>query len=189
MKTLRVSAISFLMLLLASAAFADSINDPKIIIHGVQGGTFVTCPPGGCTDVGTHFSFMSPAKGYGKLFFTNASGVNWTSLKLVETGVPAADISCKQSLFLGCTVETLKSGAVEILLAGTKGTFNPQNGILAGSSFVIDFACNGPGQCWPKGGILFNATANAVPEPATMALMMTGVAAIFSRRKRWKTGR
>ena len=54
------------------------------------------------------------------LFFTNTSGKNWTSLSLIETGVPAADISCTQSLFLSCTTETLKNGSVEILLSGVR---------------------------------------------------------------------
>jgi hypothetical protein len=172
-----------LVLLFSLAAFADSINDPVIIIHGVQGGGFITCPPQGCTQVGMTFSFTSPQ--HGKLFFTNASGQNWTSLALIESGVPAANISCSQSLFLNCSIRTLKDGKVEVLLSGVKhGLDNPHNGIPAGSSFYIGFGCV-QGNCWPKGGVSWTAQANPIPEPGTVALIVTGLGLIGSRRKRW----
>ncbi len=187
MKISRVCLLLMLSLLCASLAFADGIKDPKIIIRGVQGGGapgFGHCPPAGCTNVGMNFTFTSPDKGRGMLFFTNASGKNWTSLKLIEKGVPAAAISCSQSLFLSCTIRTLNNGSVEILLAGIKGG-NPRNGIPAGSSFSIGFACVDK-NCWPRGGVSFSGHAGAAPEPGTIALMVTGVGAILSRRKRWK---
>ena len=86
----------------------------------------------------------------GTLFFTNASGKNWTSLSLIETGVPAADISCEQTLFLNCTTKTLKNGSVEILLSGRQGGLNPRTGILAGQSFAITFRLR-ERSCWPGG--------------------------------------
>ena len=186
MKTSRICALVLLTLLCSLAALADSLKDPTIIIRGVQGGGFVTCPPEGCTPVGMTFTFTSPAKGQGRLFFTNASGKNWTSLRLIESGVPAADLSCGTSLFMSCKIETLKDGRVEILLSGVhrKGMDNPRNGIPAGSSFLIGFGCV-HGNCWPKGGVNFTAQAN-VPEPGTVALMVTGVGLICSRRKLWK---
>jgi hypothetical protein len=189
MKTYRMCALVLLVLLCSLAALADSVKDPTIIIHGVQGGGFIACPPQGCTPVGLKFSFTSPANGHGKLFFTNASGKNWTSLRLIESGVPAGNISCQQSMFLSCKIETLQDGKVEILLSGVrhKGMDNPRNGIPAGSSFLIGFGCI-QGNCWPKGGVNFTAQAN-VPEPATVALMVTGLGLIGSCRKRWKNRR
>src|SRR3974390_3152445 len=105
MKTSRICVLVALVLVCSMAVFADSIKDPKIIIHGVQGGggIFAMCPPQGCTTVGLTFTFTSPAKGEGTLFFTDASGKNWTSLELIERGVPGSDIACDQSLFLSCT--------------------------------------------------------------------------------------
>jgi hypothetical protein len=188
MKTSRISLLIALLVIVSVAAFANPINDPKIIIHGVQGsGGFASCPISGCTGVGLTFTFTSPEKGSGPLFFTNVSGKNWTSLTLIEKGVPAADVTCAQALFLSCTVKTLKDGSTEILLSGVhhKGQLNPLNGIPAGSSFVIDFACV-QGNCWPKGGIDFQAHAGVAPEPGTMALLATGIGAIVSRRKSWK---
>jgi PEP-CTERM motif len=184
MKISRVCLLILLPLLSTALALADSINDPKIVIRGVSSGSsgFTQCPASGCTNVGLNFTFSVPESGRGSLFFTNASGKNWTSLKLIETGVPAAAISCSQSLFLSCTVKTLKNGSVEILLAGVKGN-NPRNGILNGSSFEINFAPTG--EHWP-GGLTFTAHAGAVPEPGTIALVTTGIGAIVSRRRRWK---
>ena len=189
MKISRLYALVVVVLLSSLAAFASSVNDPKVIIHGVDSGTnapsvFAHCPPQGCTSVGMNFSFNVPQKGTGTLFFTNASGKNWTSLTLIESGVPAAAVSCSQALFLSCTVKTLQNGSVAIVLAGVKGAHNPQVGIPAGANFAITFACVNGG-CWPK-GLPFTGQAGAVPEPGTMALLITGVGAIFSRRKTWK---
>ena len=184
MKTSRLCLLVVISLLCTGLAFADGIKDPKIIIRGVQGGGFRGCPPSGCTNVGMNFSFTVPEKGHGTLFFTNTSGKNWTSLKLIEKGVPAAAISCSQSLFLSCSIRTLEDGSVEILLAGVKGQ-NPRPGIRNGQSFSINLACVKK-DCWP-GGLQFTAHAGtSAPEPGAIALMVTGVGAILSRRKRWK---
>jgi len=132
MKISQICAIAALLAVSSMMAFADGINDPKIIIHGVNGGnTPLNCGPSGCQGVGVNFSFTIPKSGKGFLYFTNESGKNWTSLTLVETGVPAADISCSQSLFLNCTTKTEKNGSVEILLTGIRNGLNPHNGIHA----------------------------------------------------------
>lgn len=186
MKISRLGSLLVLSLLCAGLAFADGIKDPKIIIKGVSGGGFAhTCPPEGCTNVGMNFQFNVPnnKNGTGTLFFTNASGKNWTSLRLIETGVPAASVSCAQSLFLSCSVRTLENGSVEILLSGIKG-HNPKQGIPNGASFSIGFACVN-GNCWP-GGLGISGHAGSAPEPGTIALVVTGLGAMISRRKRWK---
>jgi len=185
MRLRQVGAVVLLLVAGSVMALADGINDPQIIIHGVGGAAPVTCPPEGCTGVGLNFSFSVPESGVGTLFFTNTSGQNWTSLALFEKGVPAADISCQSGLFLSCTTTTLKNGTVEILLSGVKGSDNPDRGILNGQSFAIQFACVKK-SCWP-GGLDFTAHANgAVPEPASIVLMVTGFGALVSRRKMWK---
>jgi len=185
MKISRICALVLLVVVGSALAFGDSVNDPKIIIHGLSGAAPSTlCPEGKCTNVGINFSFSVPKHGSGFLFFTNASGKNWTSLTLVETGVPASAISCIQNLFLSCTSKTRENGSVAIVLSGIKGSKNPQIGILNGQSFAIGFACLS-GSCWP-GGLEFTAHAGAVPEPGTIALMVTGLGALVSRRKMWK---
>ncbi len=189
MKTSQICACVLLLVVGSAMAFADGINDPKIIIQSAASGT--SSPLGsceGCKNVGLNFGFGVPAGGTGTLFFTNASGVNWTSLTLVEHGhqVPAADINCHSNLFLSCTATDLKNGNVAIVLAGIKGSLNPDRGILNGQSFSIAFSCIGE-SCWP-GGLDFSGHANttSVPEPGTVALMITGLGAIVSRRKMGK---
>jgi PEP-CTERM motif len=185
MKISRLCAAALVLMVGTAMSFADGI-DPKIIIHGVLGGSPIHCSPEVCQNVGLNFTFGTPASGSGTLFFTNNSGVNWTSLKLIETNpvISAANIKCASYLFKSCTTTTLPNGSVEILLQGVKGGLNKDVGIRAGQSFSIQFACINNG-CWP-GGLDFGAHANSVPEPGTVALLMTGLGGIISRRKLWR---
>ena len=188
MKIAQVCALALLVVLGSAVAFADGIHDPRVIVGGGGGGG--ACEQ--CQGVGLNFSFTVPDNGTGTLFFTNESGKNWTSLKLIETGVPAADISCHSFLFESCKAETLKNGSVEILLSGvTRGGGGPlwkDRGIPNGTNFSIQFSCVGK-SCWPA-GLQFNAHASArvatTPEPETVGLMVTGLVGIFSRRKYWR---
>jgi len=184
MKISQICALAVLLVLGSVMAFADGINDPKIIIHGVNGGDSAEgCPK--CVNVGLTFSFNIPKSGKGTLFFTNTSGKNWTSLALITNGKePAEDINCVQTVFLHCSTKTLKNGSVEILLSGVKGGLNPRIGIQNGQSFAMTFQCSGG--CWVNGGSSVMGHAGTVPEPGTVALLVTGLGAIVSRRKRWK---
>jgi hypothetical protein len=185
---MKISQILTLTLLFASAlAFADPINDPKIILHGAGGGALIPGRCEQCVNVGANFSFSVPPSGSGNLFFTNASGINWNSLTLVEKGVPAADISCRSDLFASCSTKTLKNGSVEILL-GNGNTGWRNHGIPNGASFEISFSCV-KGSCWP-GGLKFNGHGSTnsmpgTPEPESIALMVTGLGVLVSRRKSW----
>jgi len=173
MKILRALFALVLVLMLAAAAFANSSTDPKIIVRDP------VCS-GPCTPVGTHFTFTVPASGTGILLFNNASGVAWTTLRLVESGVAAANVDCQTNVFLNCTVGTLPNGKTFILLSGIGGGFA---GITPGENFSITFGCaTGVCQPWP-GNLPFSGVAN-VPEPATVALVLTGLGGIVLRRKR-----
>jgi hypothetical protein len=188
MRISQICAVAVLLVVASVMAFGDGINDPKIIIRNFNSNSNanpdLSCPSQGCKDVGVNFTFSVPKRGTGILFFTNTSGKNWTSLALIEKGEPAIDITCVQVVFLNCTTKTLKNGSVEILLSGVHCGLNPRNGILNGQSFYINFA-KVNGVPWP-GGLQFSAHAGTVPEPGTVALMMTGLAAMVSRRKMWK---
>jgi hypothetical protein len=166
----RVLLIAVIVALCASAAMADSVLDPTIVIRDPA------CPSGGCVSVGSNFTFGVPNSGFGTLFFTNASGINWFSLKLTESGVAANAITCITTAFANCSVSTI-NGVTTILVSGVNGGFT---GIKNGENFSIVFQCN-DGNCWP-GGLDFTATAST-PEPGTMALLATGIGALWTRRK------
>ncbi len=195
MKTSQICACVLLLVVGSAMAFADGINDPKIIIQSASAASIPMVPcTTGCVR-GLNFAFGVPAGGTGKVFFTNESGVNWTSLTLIEQGknkIPAIDISCHSNLFVSCTEKDLKNGNVAIVLSGIKGINpdNPDRGIRNGQSFSIGFSCAGK-SCWPLTGVNFvgHANALAVPEPGTIALMVTGLGAMVSRRKLWKNRR
>ena len=159
MKTIRTLSLVALIVLCSLATFAQR-KDPKIIIRGVPGGgavaPFSHCPPEGCTPVGVDFTFTVTHNGGLPLFFNNASEQNWVSLTLTESGVPAQDVTCVQSLFLSCAVTDQEDGSTQIVLSGIKG-LNPRNGILAGANFLIGFGCVN-GSCWPR-GLSFSAHA------------------------------
>ncbi len=185
MRISRICAVALWLVVGSVMAFADGINDPKIVIHAINGGGDA---PEGCPKcvaiTGLNFSFQIPKSGTGGLFFTNETGSNWTSLTLIETGEPANDISCHALMFMHCSTKTLKNGSVEILMSGVKSGLNPKIGILNGESFAIAFGCSNG--CWINGGSMVQGSAGTVPEPGTVALMVTGLGAIVSRRKRWR---
>ena len=195
MKISRIGVLVLLVVLGSAVAFGDSVNDPKIIIRGASSNVpaALTSSEGSMPVPGMNFTFGVPADGNVQQFFTNASGKNWTSLTLIENGkVPAIGITCDQNLFLTCTAKTLKNGNVAIVLSGGKGE-SVASGIGNGQTFFIQFpvVCpNGNGNCWPA-GLDFTAHAHvgAVPEPSTVALMMTGLALLVSRRRLWKNRR
>jgi hypothetical protein len=166
--------VAVALLVAATGALADSVADPKIIIRDPA------CPGGGCIQAQNNFSFQSPAGGTGVVFFTNASGNNWFNLKLTEVGVPANLITCITDVWAKCTVSTAANGVTTIFLSGLGPNFP---GILAGQNFSIVFGCE-TGHCdpWP-GNLQFTAVSN-VPEPGTLALVLTGVGVIV--RRRWR---
>lgn len=176
MKSFRALLVLMVVLGCAAAVFASSSLDPKVIIKDP------VCPTKVCTPVGMTFTFGVPASGKGTLFFSNASGQNWTTLRLVESGIPASAISCQTNAFASCTVGTLANGKTFIFLSGVGGSFK---GLQNGAAFSITFACVKK-SCWP-GGLDFRGTANlasaTVPEPTTIALLLTGVGGIVTRRK------
>jgi hypothetical protein len=188
MKISQICAVVLLLVVGAVMAFADSTNDPTVIVKGL--GNSGVIANDGCqyTCASFSFNFKTPASGTGTLDFTNATDVTWTSLTLVENGnsVPLADIRClTSSAFTTCTRAMTGNGPgghPELIYSG--GT-----GIAPGGNFAIGFGCY-KGGCWP-GGLSFGGAANtpngvSVPEPGTIALMVTGLGALVSRRKQWK---
>jgi hypothetical protein len=172
MKSARVLLVLLLILGCSAVVFANSVPDPKVIIKDPP------CP--GCTPVGTNFSFGTPAGGSGTLHFLNISGVNWSTLRLTETGVPFNAIACETDAFLSCSLGTLSNGQTFIFLSG----LDPAHlGIPLGHGFGIAFACLEG--CWP-GDLDFTGRANlrsaTVPEPASVGLVLLGLTGIVRRK-------
>lgn len=176
MKIFRAVLVLMTVLACAAAALASSSTDPKVIIKDP------VCPTTVCTPVGANFTFGVPSSGTGTLFFSNASGKDWTTLRLIESGIPASAVSCQTNAFANCTLGTLSNGKTFVFLSGVGGSFK---GLQNGAAFSISFACVNS-NCWP-GGLDFRGTANlpsaTAPEPTTVALLLTGLGGIVTRRK------
>jgi hypothetical protein len=167
--------LAFALLLCTAAAFADTVNDPGVIIRNKKG----TCAS--CTKVGMKFSFTSTANNGGVFNLQNVSGSNWFNLKLTEKGVPASAIVCKTNIFATCHITT-KNGVTTILVAGISGHLP---GIQNMANFQIELHCPpGAENCKPwQSGMKFNGVAN-VPEPGTLAMVATGVGVLLNRRRK-----
>ena len=174
MKTsMKTCVLGMVLAICAVAAHAGSITDPKVIIRDPVG-----CPSHACVSVtGLTFAFTVPSKGFGVLNFLNASGATWKSLILTETGVAAANISCSAPGVFSCSVLAMGATGAKIVLTATAGF----TGIPNGNSFEVILSCVNS-TCWP-GGLGVSAAANAVPEPTSIALMLTGLGALVTRRK------
>ena len=173
--SMKACVLGMVLAVCALAAHADSINDPRIIVRDPVG-----CPSNACVTLGLGqltFSFNVPSAGFGALHFLNSTGVAFNSLILTETGVAAANISCSAPGVFSCALVALGTSGAKIVLTAT-GNFT---GIPNGNSFEILLSCVNS-NCWP-GGMNVDAAANAVPEPATMALMLTGLGVLFTCRK------
>jgi hypothetical protein len=179
MKTsMKACVLGMVLAVCAAAAHAGSITDPVIVIRDPVG-----CPSHACVTVtGFTFGFSVPSSGFGVLNFLNASGATWKSLILTETGVAAANITCSAPGVFSCTVVALGSNSAKIVLTATAGF----TGVPNGNSFEIILGCVNS-TCWP-GNLSVAAAANAVPEPGTVALMLTGLGVLFLLVTRRKLG-
>jgi PEP-CTERM motif len=169
------------VLVLVGCSFANSMNDPKVVIGGtgaplletvtVSGNTFSFVSPSG-TSPGTSPCIVNSQTDT-DCSIINGNDFTWSSLTFLITPTQG-NLSCDGgSFFAHCTVNnklgiiTFSSGCVEDFCTsgiGPGGSFAMSvEGFLAGTGFGV--------------------TANGVPEPASLVLMMTG-ALVFLRRRR-----
>ena len=151
--------------------------------------------------VGTTFTFTSNGAGGGFLEFTNNSGVDWTSLAIVETGVPAfigefQNIFLTTNAFENATATDRPDGSTLLLFSGISTDCTPNSvglpcGIRAGTLFTINLnddstSPDGSGGWLDANSnpIGFAATANPVPEPASLLLLGTGMVGLFGSKFR-----
>jgi len=105
MRISQICAVAVLLVVASVMAFGDGIKTIQRSSSATSIATLtlaltldLSCPSQGCKDVGVNFTFSVPKRGTGRLFFTNTSGKNWTSLALIEKGEPAVDIHLVQGL-------------------------------------------------------------------------------------------
>jgi PEP-CTERM motif len=179
--SLRAFSILVIVSLSCLAAYADS--DPRVIIRDA--------PPG--HGVQEDFSFSLPGKQgqsfTGDLSFTNRTDQTWTSLALFFVPTPTFTYSCSakgSGIFNYCDslTDPQNSSLTEFLFENVAGMGKLGTGILPCENFTFGFSGTTGGAQWAS-GTKFTAVA-AVPEPATLAFLLTGIAAIVARRKLWK---
>jgi len=173
-KTLAKLLVASLVLVLFPVGARANSYDPGIIIKDP-----VVCNPPNCTVItGNSFSFTVTKLATYNVSFLNSSGANWTGFTFTETGVAAQNITCTSTIF-SCTVNPFGQNGAQLVLTAVAGL---PGVIPVGSVLEIGLQCLPT--CWPV-GLQFNVVANT-PEPGTMVLLLTGVGAIFVRRKRAK---
>jgi hypothetical protein len=174
---LRVVAFAFVgCFLVSTKAHSDSVNGLARSVNSLS-----TCPLGGCFSWDPNASavgFNLSSRG-GTLAATlqlntrNGIGLSVTEFKIF---IPKAglDITCASNIFSTCSVENQLRSTVVVFSGGT---------IHPNQHFLFDFGCAAMTPCsWPTEQQVFTRTITNVPEPGTMALLLTGVAAPLVRR-------
>ena len=183
MKTPALCFAGALLVLCSLSAFANSEKDPRIVVKD---------PPlceAGCVGVGQIFSFGLPAGSgnfTGTLSFQNNSDVTWFNLIITEKGVAFSSVSCGFSAFFNfCQVVPVKGNADAAKIEFFNLYGDGKGGIAPGQTF--NFGFKGWSRSTEFTGHGYGGAPPAVPEPTTLALMLTGAGAIVGRRKFWKT--
>ncbi|HLW84384.1 MAG TPA: PEP-CTERM sorting domain-containing protein [Candidatus Sulfotelmatobacter sp.] len=182
MKTPALCVAGMLFVLCSLSAFANSVKDPRIVVKD---------PPlcdDGCIGVGQIFNFGLPAgtgNFNGTLSFQNNSDVTWFNLIITEKGEAFTSVSCGFSAFFNfCQVVPVKNNPDAAKIEFFNLYNNGKGGIAPGQ--VFNFGFTGWSRATDFAGHGYDGAPPTVPEPATMALMLTGAGAIVSRRKFWK---
>jgi hypothetical protein len=167
------------------------------------------CQPGD-TDVFAsplnNFGPIQPVNGGGEFGFCNRTGQDWTSILIaVQTTVPLANIVCDPSnAFLAC----LKATSPDVpnldylyFVGLAENPPFPFVGIRNNERFTISLDCDpsAPGGCstppdWPEGTTFWGygnfplgqqplPNPLSTPEPASLALLGAGIAAVLWRKK------
>ncbi len=179
MQLKRLLVVAACVLALAGMSFADSLNDPKIIVGGggntpildqitITGNTFSVFSSTGTTPPCTVNGQSDPT-----CEVTNGNNYTWTTLSFLISPTQG-NLSCDGGFFFaGCSVNN-DLGIVSFFACN--GQFC-DSGITPGGTFI--FEAQG---FLPNTG--FGGTANSVPEPASLVLLLTGAGALFVRRRR-----
>jgi len=174
---LRVLAFASVTCFVWSAeARGDSVNSLALSINSLS-----NCPSSGCfswdpTASAIGFSISSNGRTLAatlELHAVNGIGVDVKGFKIF---IPATglDITCASNIFATCSVDSQYRATLIVFSGGA---------IYPNQHFLLDFSCASTAPCaWPTTGVFVRTLTN-VPEPGTMTLLLTGVAAILLKRR------
>jgi len=186
MKVFSVLLLGGMFVTCCAAAHADSIpiHDPEVIMAGGSGSL----------PVGSAFSFTSPSGtspisllggspclvagiiSVPDCIFKNATKSTWTSLSFdISPGNQIGPFVCTAlDYFANCSFNS----------SGTQVTFSGGPGIGAGDDFLVEVIAWLP-------NTQFEGRAkdppNAIPEPATVGLLLMGFGALLVKRRPWRS--
>jgi len=191
MKSLRIAALSLLVVLCAPLAQASTIPPDPVIRQGggdpsaspIFTADFSILSPSGtspatspCILTEGSFKFTSPTCFFEDDINPSGTGLAITKLVFDISGISPKSISCallNKLDFTSCSVGPFDDG-------GTMVTFSGGPGIAFHGDFTLNFVAFPENTSF--GGVA-TASASAVPEPNTLALFLAGIGALLIGRR------
>ena len=171
------------LILCAGMARANPVNNLELSVNslsGCLGGSF--CFGWDPTASAIGFTISSSSGTY-QLYAVNTGGLPYRNLEitslLLVISATGIDITCASNIFANCSVTDHPHGTWVSFSDGR---------ILPGQYFSLNFGCSSGTCSWPAGTSVTAFSGTNVPEPGSMALILTGIGAILTRRELWKTG-
>jgi hypothetical protein len=163
------------LILCAGVVRADSIdlNALNLSITSLSG-----CPTSSCFGWDPRASSITlTLPSSGTLQFATYNGSLAHSIRWIAFTVPMSglNVSCAGTVFASCMVTNPYPNVTRIRFS--------VGSIAPGQYFSINFGCASGSCSWPSGLRVVAHTGIETPEPGALTLVLTGIAAILTRRK------